>query len=327
MIYYLRDAVDELIGFKNKYNNESFYYVKNNANDIIGIKDASFKTIATYVYDVLGNIVSIKDSNGNDIVDKNNIALINPFRYRNYYFDDETQWYYLENRYYNPKWGGRFLNADDVIGTSQTWNAYNLYCYVNNNFVNATDKSGNFYELVMSNPYILCGIILLAGLASLASRVSNVSIDISIPDIPKNYSDTPKKETKKNKRDKDSKTCTVYKLVDSKNEVKYVGRTYDVNARKAAHMKNKEGLELKVIEENLDYYECRGYEQYYIYYYKTLHDYKKEGDEYVYSNKINGIGPNNKNKYEYFNRAMHRLYGETFVGKEIYEGDIDWGKY
>lgn len=26
--------------------------------------------------DVLGNIISIKDSNGNDIVDKNNIALI-----------------------------------------------------------------------------------------------------------------------------------------------------------------------------------------------------------------------------------------------------------
>lgn len=48
VIYYLHDAVDELIGFK--YNNESFYYVKNNANDIIGIKDASFKTIATYAY-------------------------------------------------------------------------------------------------------------------------------------------------------------------------------------------------------------------------------------------------------------------------------------
>ena len=106
-----------------------------------------------------------------------------------------------------------------------------------------------------------------------------------------------------------------------------MGRTYDVKAREAAHKKSKEGLKLDVNEDNLDYYECRGYEQYYIYYYKTLHDYKKEGDEYVYSNKINGIGPNNKNKYEYFNRDMHRLYGETFVGKEIYEGDIDWGKY
>lgn len=42
---------------------------------------------------------------------------------------------------------------------------------------------------------------------------------------------------------------------------------------------------------------------------------------------MNGVGDNNKNKYEYFNRAMHRLHGDTFVGKEIYEGDIDWGKY
>lgn len=326
VIYYLRDAVDELIGFK--YNNESFYYVKNNANDIIGIKDASFKTIATYAYDVLGNIISIKDSNGNDIVDKNNIALINPFRYRSYYFDDETQWYYLENRYYNPKWG-RFLNADDVIGTSQTWNAYNLYCYVNNNFVNASDKSGHFFiEIATTEALVGYGIILVAGLVALANQAltSSIDIPISIPDIPKNYSDSPKKEPKKNKRDKDSKTCTVYGLYDEHGDIKYVGRTYDLPTRKAVHEKNT-GLELHEIKGGLDYYECRGLEQYFIYNKGTLHNYKIEGDEYKYSNKINGIGINNKNRYDYFNRAMHKLHGETFVGEEIYEGDIDWGKY
>lgn len=34
-----------------------------------------------------------------------------PFRYRGYYFDRETGFYYLQSRYYDPA-TGRFLNAD-----------------------------------------------------------------------------------------------------------------------------------------------------------------------------------------------------------------------
>jgi len=40
------------------------------------------------------------------------MADINPFRYRGYYFDSETWFYYLESRYYDPAIG-RFINADD----------------------------------------------------------------------------------------------------------------------------------------------------------------------------------------------------------------------
>lgn len=35
----------------------------------------------------------------------------NPFRYRGYYFDSETDLYYLNQRYYNSEWR-RFINAD-----------------------------------------------------------------------------------------------------------------------------------------------------------------------------------------------------------------------
>ena len=39
-------------------------------------------------------------------IDTSNINLsnINPFRYRSYYYDNETGLYYINSRYYNPIW-------------------------------------------------------------------------------------------------------------------------------------------------------------------------------------------------------------------------------
>ena len=39
------------------------------------------------------------------------IAELNPLRYRGYYYDAETGFYYLQSRYYDSKIG-RFINAD-----------------------------------------------------------------------------------------------------------------------------------------------------------------------------------------------------------------------
>ncbi|MGI6264197.1 MAG: RHS repeat-associated core domain-containing protein [Acutalibacteraceae bacterium] len=43
------------------------------------------------------------------------IANVNPFRYRGYYYDTESGFYYLQSRYYDPT-TGRFINADGQIG-------------------------------------------------------------------------------------------------------------------------------------------------------------------------------------------------------------------
>ena len=40
------------------------------------------------------------------------IGQSNPYRYRGYWFDSETGFYYLQSRYYDPQMG-RFINADD----------------------------------------------------------------------------------------------------------------------------------------------------------------------------------------------------------------------
>ena len=43
----------------------------------------------------------------------NSIGEKNPYRYRSYYYDTETIWYYLNSRYYNPNIG-RFITMDEV---------------------------------------------------------------------------------------------------------------------------------------------------------------------------------------------------------------------
>ena len=43
----------------------------------------------------------------------------NPFRYRGYYYDTETELYYLNSRYYDPM-VGRYINGDSVIDNRRT---------------------------------------------------------------------------------------------------------------------------------------------------------------------------------------------------------------
>ena len=44
------------------------------------------------------------------------IANIQPFRYRGYYYDYESGFYYLQSRYYDPV-THRFINADGLVST------------------------------------------------------------------------------------------------------------------------------------------------------------------------------------------------------------------
>ncbi|MDD3400156.1 MAG: RHS repeat-associated core domain-containing protein [Eubacteriales bacterium] len=64
-----------------------------------------------------------------------------PFRYRGYVYDSETQWYYLQSRYYNPE-VGRFLSSDVLLSTGQGVLGHNSYAYCLNNPINMSDPSG-----------------------------------------------------------------------------------------------------------------------------------------------------------------------------------------
>lgn len=74
-------------------------------------------------------------------------ALEIPFRYRGYYYDQDTGFYYLNSRYYDSKIG-RFINADDIsyLGANNDMSAFNLYAYCSNNPVMYVDYYGNASE-------------------------------------------------------------------------------------------------------------------------------------------------------------------------------------
>ena len=73
----------------------------------------------------------------------------NPLRYRGYYYDTETGFYYLRSRYYDPTMR-RFLNADSFASTGQGFTGTNMFAYCNNNPVRYLDSSG--LECVPATP-------------------------------------------------------------------------------------------------------------------------------------------------------------------------------
>ncbi len=115
---------------------ETFYFDKNIKGDVIGIFNASGTRIANYSYDAWGNCTISSSSNLT-------IAKANPIRYRGYYFDAESGFYFLNARYYNPAWR-RFISPDDTAYLDpDTPSGLNLYAYCNNDPVNYSDPNGN----------------------------------------------------------------------------------------------------------------------------------------------------------------------------------------
>ncbi|MCX4255216.1 MAG: hypothetical protein OSJ63_08160, partial [Bacilli bacterium] len=249
VLYYIRDDNNNLIGFKT--NNTTYYYKKNYQNDIIGIYDNNYNLIVSYEYDDYGSILSIKDNNGIEITDPNHIGNINPFRYRSYYYDKETNLYYLNSRYYNPEWG-RFINADSIIGTKDDHVGYNLYSYCENNPINRTDSDGNIAGAIVSGIAALgtVGTAIVGGLIVgglyLATREIVKSVVVTATDLKSLVSSKPKTKEQQG-------IHNVYVLTDKNNnqKVEYVGRTTDVELRKKQHKTGpKKDLEMVVILEN-----------------------------------------------------------------------------
>ena len=109
-------------------------------------------------------MLSIKDANGNDITYYDSFAIINPIRYRGYFYDTESGLYYLQSRYYDPV-TGRFLNADSIeyLGISGIID-YNLYSYCNCNPCVCDDYNGKWVSSIMGFTF-QCGAVFGAALS------------------------------------------------------------------------------------------------------------------------------------------------------------------
>ena len=133
VLRFLYDETDTVYGFL--YNGDVCYYVFNLQGDITGIRKADGWDAASYSYDAWGNPTGIYD-------DYTTLATLNPFRYRGYFYDDETGFYYLQSRYYDPE-VGRFINSDRYVSTGQGVLGYNMFAYCNNNPVLLRDSTGS----------------------------------------------------------------------------------------------------------------------------------------------------------------------------------------
>ncbi len=94
-LYYYYDANGSIGSIS--YNGTRYAFRKNLQGDVIAILDTNSNVVARYIYDAWGNILSITDGDGNAVTSSLHIANVNPIRYRGYYYDTETGWYYLNS--------------------------------------------------------------------------------------------------------------------------------------------------------------------------------------------------------------------------------------
>ena len=140
-MYFQYDTSGVPLGFI--YNGTQYFYITSQTGDIIAITEADGEAVAQYAYDEWGKLLGIgtfDDNNPEQLA----VAEANPLRYRGYYYDNETGYYYLQSRYYDPGIC-RFINADlsEYAQMQKEDNAgTNLFAYCCNDPVNNRDFDG-----------------------------------------------------------------------------------------------------------------------------------------------------------------------------------------
>lgn len=118
------------------YGGETYLCRKDIQGNITALIDNKGEAVVKYKYDGWGNHAK-QSSPGYE-----ELAVKNPFRYRGYYYDEETGLYYLQTRYYDSE-TGRFISQDGVqYANPEQINGFNLYAYCANNPVMNIDPTG-----------------------------------------------------------------------------------------------------------------------------------------------------------------------------------------
>ena len=143
-IIFLYDEKANKYGFD--YNGTKYYYIFNVQGDVIGILNQAGQKIVSYTYDPWGRLLSIGGPQAGTI------GQLNPIRYRGYYYDTETGFYYLQSRYYDPTMK-RFLSCDSEAAITLSpeqpnWNK-NLFAYCDNNPIIRVDCGGGAWQVIV----------------------------------------------------------------------------------------------------------------------------------------------------------------------------------
>ena len=157
---YFYDENGSVLGIT--YGGENYYFRKNFRNDVLAILNASGEVVVEYSYDPWGNILAVNGSLASTL------GSDNPFRYRGYYYDTESCFYYLNSRYYDAK-VCRFVNADSYVSTGQGLLGHNMYAYCLNSPTNYQDSTGG----IAITTIILIGSIIAGVAAATYTAVSS----------------------------------------------------------------------------------------------------------------------------------------------------------
>lgn len=124
--FYTRDNAGLLT--EERTSSGNYYYLFDGLDSVVGLTDASGNLVATYSYDPYGQVAS---STG---------TVTNPWRFAAAYLDTATGLYKMGARYYDPSLG-RWTQQDAL-------ESGNLYAYVADNPVNASDPAGTVWTPV-----------------------------------------------------------------------------------------------------------------------------------------------------------------------------------
>lgn len=145
-MYFQYDTNGTPLGFI--LNDTQYLYLTNQMGDVISITDAQGNELVQYEYDEWGAIGSVTTTNNTD--EENALANINPLRYRGYYLDSETGYYYLQSRYYDVGIC-RFINSDCpvyIMDGKDEFIGANSFAYCNNKPTNKFDPTGQIPNIL-----------------------------------------------------------------------------------------------------------------------------------------------------------------------------------
>ena len=146
------------------YNGAAYAYVKSLQGDIVAILDENGNAVVSYGYDAWGAPLWCTGELAETL------GKVQPFRYRGYVYDEETELYYLRSRYYAAL-RSRMLNHDSRLFKNETFE-FNGYVYCMNNPIAYHDPSGTCVScetvdevtaIVLPNDRVRYGVLTLIG--------------------------------------------------------------------------------------------------------------------------------------------------------------------
>jgi len=151
-----------------RHNGVDYYFERNILGSVVGIWNMQTGAlVGRQGFDAWGNLLyMLPAGTGAAYLANRAVMEFNPFRWKGYYYDSSTSFYYLQSRYYDPVIG-RFINADDprmLFTEAMMPMGGNLFMYCLNNPVMFRDDTGYGVSLSI---LILIGAIVGAAVGGL----------------------------------------------------------------------------------------------------------------------------------------------------------------